>query len=100
MPDASLLLLASDSRARSEEVLARAETFNHADARQKLRKIAETYVKLAERLEQRARDEDKVYVRRRDFGVADQETAIRWLIALLVLWCDPLAIALTAAAAS
>jgi hypothetical protein len=34
------------------------------------------------------------------FGVADQETAIRWLIALMVLCCDPLAIALTAAAAS
>jgi hypothetical protein len=32
------------------------------------------------------------------FGVADQETAIRWLIALMVLCCDPLAIALTAAA--
>jgi hypothetical protein len=31
------------------------------------------------------------------FGVADQETAIRWLIALMVLTCDPLAIALTAA---
>jgi hypothetical protein len=34
------------------------------------------------------------------FGVADQETAIRWLIALMVLCCDPLAIALTAAASS
>jgi hypothetical protein len=34
------------------------------------------------------------------FGVADQETAIRWLIALMVLRCDPLAIALTAGAAS
>jgi hypothetical protein len=32
------------------------------------------------------------------FGVADQETAIPWLIALMVLCCDPLAIALTAAA--
>jgi hypothetical protein len=32
------------------------------------------------------------------FGVADQETAIRWLIALMVLCCDPLAIALTATA--
>jgi hypothetical protein len=29
------------------------------------------------------------------FGVADQETAIRWLIALMVLCCDPLAIVLT-----
>jgi hypothetical protein len=33
-------------------------------------------------------------------GVRDQETAIRWLIALMVLTCDPLAIALTAAASS
>jgi hypothetical protein len=32
------------------------------------------------------------------FGVADQEMATRWLIALMVLCCDPLAIALTAAA--
>jgi hypothetical protein len=30
----------------------------------------------------------------------DAERAIRWLIALMVLCCDPLAIALTAAAAS
>jgi hypothetical protein len=29
---------------------------------------------------------------------ADSERAIRWLIALMVLCCDPLAIALTAAA--
>ena len=60
MPDGRFLLLASDLRARADEVLARAETFNDADARQKLRKIAATYVKLAERLEQRARDGDKV----------------------------------------
>jgi hypothetical protein len=32
------------------------------------------------------------------FGAADQETATRWLIALMVLCCDPLAIALTVAA--
>jgi hypothetical protein len=30
----------------------------------------------------------------------DSEKAIRWLIALMVLWCDPLAIALTAAASA
>jgi hypothetical protein len=30
----------------------------------------------------------------------DSERAIRWLIALMVLCCDPLAIALTAAAAA
>jgi hypothetical protein len=31
---------------------------------------------------------------------ADSERAIRWLIALMVLCCDPLAIALTAAASA
>jgi hypothetical protein len=31
---------------------------------------------------------------------ADGEQAIRWLIALMVLCCDPLAIALTAAASA
>jgi hypothetical protein len=34
------------------------------------------------------------------FGVADQETAIRWLILMMALCCDPLAIALTAAASA
>ena len=34
------------------------------------------------------------------FGVTDSETAIRWLIALMVLCCDPFAIALTAAASA
>jgi hypothetical protein len=34
------------------------------------------------------------------FGVADSEKAIRWLKALMVLCCDPLAIALTAAASA
>jgi hypothetical protein len=31
---------------------------------------------------------------------ADSERAVRWLIALMVLCCDPLAIALTAAASA
>jgi hypothetical protein len=31
---------------------------------------------------------------------ADPERAIRWLIALMVMCCDPLAIALTAAASA
>ena len=34
------------------------------------------------------------------FGIGDQETAIRWLILMMVLCCDPLAIALTAAASA
>jgi hypothetical protein len=33
------------------------------------------------------------------FGIGDQETAIRWLILMMTLCCDPLAIALTAASA-
>jgi hypothetical protein len=32
--------------------------------------------------------------------VTDPEAAIRWFIALIVLCCDPLAIALTAAASA
>ena len=55
MPDQWLLSLAMDLRARAEEIAARAETFQDADARQKMREIAETYVKLAQRLERRAR---------------------------------------------
>jgi len=51
MPDPTLLAMARDLRARAEEVLVRAETFHNADSRQKLREIAETYVKMAERLE-------------------------------------------------
>jgi hypothetical protein len=34
------------------------------------------------------------------FGTTDPETAIRWPILMMVLCCDPLAIALTAAASS
>ena len=60
MPDAEILSLARNLRARADELSARAETFNDADVRQKLQKIAATYVKLAERLEQRIRDGDKV----------------------------------------
>jgi hypothetical protein len=54
MPDPRLLLLVSELRARAEEIRTRAETFHDEEARQELRKIAATYVKLAERLEQRA----------------------------------------------
>ena len=54
MPDPELLLLAAKLRARAEEILTRAETFHDTDARQKLRRIAATYEKLAERIEQNA----------------------------------------------
>jgi hypothetical protein len=58
MPDRQLLLQARDLRERAEEILARAETFRNVEFQQKLLKIAETYVKLAERLEQHARTDD------------------------------------------
>jgi hypothetical protein len=60
MPDPKLLAKASDLRAQAEEVLARAETFLDADCQQELRKIAETYVRLAERLERHAGNADDV----------------------------------------
>jgi hypothetical protein len=34
------------------------------------------------------------------FGGADPEMAMQWLILMMVLYCDPLAIALTAAASA
>jgi hypothetical protein len=46
-----LLLLARDLRARSEEVLAKAEIMQDPDARQKMREVAVAYERLARRLE-------------------------------------------------
>jgi hypothetical protein len=46
-----ILSLARNARERAEEVLTRAETFNDAEAREKMRKIGANYIKLAERLE-------------------------------------------------
>jgi hypothetical protein len=43
--------LARNSRDRAEEVLARAETFHDADAREMMHRIAWSYEKLARRLE-------------------------------------------------
>jgi hypothetical protein len=45
------LTLAREARERAEEVLTRAETFQDARAKQKMRAIAAEYEKLAERLE-------------------------------------------------
>ena len=56
LPAQMLLELARDARARAEEVRTRAETFHDADAKQKLLEIAVKYEKLAEQLEQAARD--------------------------------------------
>jgi hypothetical protein len=55
MPDAEILSLVRDLRARAEEISARAATFNDADARQRLRTIAATYEKLATLYEKLAR---------------------------------------------
>jgi hypothetical protein len=59
MPDQWLLSIVMDLRARAEEILARADSFHDAEAKQKMRRIAETYEKLAERLERHARDGDE-----------------------------------------
>jgi hypothetical protein len=54
-----LLVLAREMRARAEEVLARAETFQDEHARETMRGIAASYVKLAQRLEQEAGEASK-----------------------------------------
>jgi hypothetical protein len=56
MPDQRLLFLARDARDRVEELLAKAETFKDASAKQRLRELAVKYVEMAERLEQAAAD--------------------------------------------
>jgi hypothetical protein len=56
MPDKRLLALSSESRERAEEILVKAETFKDADSREGMRRIAETYEELAQRLERAARD--------------------------------------------
>jgi hypothetical protein len=56
MPDQWLLSLITEMRARAEEILARADSFHDAEAEQKMRRIAETYEKLTQRLERHARD--------------------------------------------
>jgi hypothetical protein len=55
MPADNLLLLATELRLRAEEILARVEWMHDADARQMLRGIAAGYEKLAQRIEQSAR---------------------------------------------
>jgi hypothetical protein len=58
MPDQKLLSLAAALRARAEEVLAQSETMKDAEARRKMRSIAETYEDLARRPEKHAGDAD------------------------------------------
>jgi len=54
-----LLLRARDLRARAREVLAKAETMQDADARQKMREVAAGYERLARRLEQESGGENE-----------------------------------------
>jgi len=51
MPDAKLLLLARNLRARAQEVLAQAEIMENAEAQRTMREIAASYERLAQKLE-------------------------------------------------
>jgi chaperonin cofactor prefoldin len=55
MPDQWLLSIVIELRERAEELSVRANSFHDEEARHKMRRIAETYEKLAQRLEQHAR---------------------------------------------
>ena len=57
MPDKRLLELAKDARDRAEEILAKADTFKDAVAKQKMLEIATKYEELAERMEQAGFDD-------------------------------------------
>jgi hypothetical protein len=59
MPDAELIMRAEHSRARAKQVLARAKSFRDTDAKRKMRRVAASYVKLAQRLEHEADEADK-----------------------------------------
>jgi len=54
MPDAKLLSLARNLRARAQEVLAQAEIMEKAEAQQTMLDIAASYERLAQRLEEEA----------------------------------------------
>ncbi len=59
MPDAKLLSLARNLRARAQEVLAQAEIMENAEAQQTMREIAASYERLAQRLEYEAGGADE-----------------------------------------
>jgi hypothetical protein len=54
--DQRLMALSRECRERAEEILVKAETFKDADAREGMRRIAEAYKELAQRLERAAAD--------------------------------------------
>ena len=56
MPDQKLLSLALEAREHAEQALSLAETYRDAEAQRIMREVAENYEKLAEKLEQHARD--------------------------------------------
>jgi hypothetical protein len=56
MPDAKLLSLARNLRARAQEVSAQAEIMEYAEAQQTMRDIAASYERLAQRLEKLSRE--------------------------------------------
>jgi hypothetical protein len=74
-------LLASDFRVRAEDIFARAERVRDADIREKMRGIAVGYEKMAQRVEQHARDLDAAY--RRSYAARCRRRAVtpipRWL---------------------
>jgi hypothetical protein len=55
MPDAKLLSLARNLRARALEVLAQAEIMENDEAQRTMRDIAASYERLAQRLEEAGR---------------------------------------------
>ena len=59
-PILSSCCFAKDLRARAKAILAQAETMKDADARQKMREIAEDYESWAERLEHHSCNAEKV----------------------------------------
>ena len=58
--DPELVLLTSRWRARAQELVAQAETMLDAEARRTMRETAAKYEALAQRVEQRIREADKV----------------------------------------
>jgi hypothetical protein len=57
MPDQRFLALAQEARDRAEEILAKAENYKDAGAKQKMLEVAAKYQELAERMEKVAADD-------------------------------------------
>ncbi len=59
MPDLKLLALACSLPARAEEVLARSETMDDAEARLAMREIAASYERFAQRVDEHSFEADE-----------------------------------------